>query len=239
MTETKLSGGKALVVGASGGMGSAIAIGLARQGVDTALMGRNEDAINAVAETCRQAGAAAYPVICDIAKLETIEAAVNEAIAKLGGLNFLLNCAGISANAKLHETDLVDSEAILDTNLRAFLYLARYALPEINKQPGGAVIKIGAVNHPYSGVNTYLAASQGGEGLAEALFEDVREYGTRVCTIRPGWVNTPLVGADEGIDSALMIQPEDISRTVLYVLTMAITACPTEITILPQKSPYI
>jgi NADP-dependent 3-hydroxy acid dehydrogenase YdfG len=104
---------------------------------------------------------------------------------------------------------------------------------------GGAVIKIGAVNHPYSGVNTYLAASQGSEGLAEALFEDVREYGTRVCTIRPGWVNTPLVSAEKGIDPALMIQPEDVSQTVLFVLSMAETACPTEITILPQRSPYV
>jgi len=239
MNATNTLGGKALVVGANGGMGSAIAIALARQGVDTALMGRNEEAINTVAKTCQQAGAAAYPVICDIAKTETNEAAVNEAIANLGGLNYLVNCAGISAHDKLHKTDLIGSEAILDTNLRAFLYLARYALPEINKQPGGAVIKIGAVNHPYSGVNTYLAASQGGEGLAEALFEDVREYGTKVCTIRPGWVNTPLVTADEGIDPALMIQAEDISQTVLFILTMAETACPTEITILPQKSPYI
>lgn len=239
MTATNTLSGKALVVGANGGMGSAIAIGLARQGVDTALMGRSEEAINAVAKTCRQAGAAAYPVICDIAKTETIEAAVNKAIGKLGGLNYLVNCAGISAHDKLHETDLVGSEAILDTNLRAFLYLARYALPEINKQSGGAVIKIGSVNHPYSGVNTYLAASQGSEGLAEALFEDVRAYGTKVCTIRPGWVNTPLVTADEGIDPALMIQPEDISQTVLFILSMAETACPTEITILPQRSPYV
>lgn len=85
----------------------------------------------------------------------------------------------------------------------------------------------------------YPAASRGGEGLAEALFEDVREYGTRVCTIRPGWLNTPLVAANEGTEPALMIQPEDISRTVLFVPSMAETACPTEITILPQRSPYV
>ncbi len=238
MSNQTWPGGRALIVGANGGMGSAIAVALAAAGVDCALMGRNEDAINAVAEGCRQTGAAAYPVICDIARIDTIEAAVNHGIEQLGGLDYLVNCAGISAQAKLHETDLADSEAILDTNLRAFLYLARFALPEINKRPGGAVIKIGAVNHPYSGVNTYLAASQGGEGLAEALFEDVREFGTKVCTIRPGWVNTPLV-TSEGIDKSLMIQPEDIAQTVLFVLSMAQTACPTEITILPQRSPYV
>ncbi len=230
--------GKALVVGASGGIGSAVALALADAGVDCALMGRNRDALAAVAEGCRGAGAAAHPVYCDIAALDSIEAAVEASIDALGGLNYLVNCAGISAPEKLHETDLASSEAILATNLRAFLYLARYALPVINRQSGGAVIRIGAVNHPYAGVNTYLAANQGGEGLAEALFEDVREFGTRVCTIRPGWVNTPLVKATN-VAKDLMIQPDDVAQTVLFVLSMAETACPTEITILPQRSPYV
>ncbi len=66
----------------------------------------------------------------------------------------------------------------------------------------------------------------------------MREFGTRVCTIRPGWVNTPLVKSPN-VAKDLMIQPEDIAQTVLFVLSMAQTACPTEITILPQRSPYV
>ena len=75
-------------------------------------------------------------------------------------------------------------------------------------------------------------------GFAEALFEDVRESGTKVCTIRPGFVNTSMAASDR-LDPALMIQPEDIARAVLFVLTMPETACPTEITMRPQRSPYI
>ena len=138
-------------------------------------------------------------------------------------------------NRPLATTGHID--AILDTNLRAHLYFARYSLPEINRNVSGAIIKIGAINHPYSGVNTYLAANLGGEGLAEAMFEDVREFGTKVCTIKPGWVNTPLVESED-IDPTLMIQPEDIAQTVLFVLSLSETACPTEIKILPQRSPY-
>ena len=228
---------KALIVGANGGIGSSVAIALSKQGIETALVGRNEKAINNIARVCEETGSKSIPLICDIAKISPIKSIVNKAIKELGGLNYLINCAGISASEKLHESDLVSSEAILDTNLRAHLYFARYALPEINKNTGGTVIKIGAVNHSYSGVNTYLAANKAGEGLAEALFEDVREFGTKVCTIKPGWVNTSLVKSD-GIDPALMIQPEDIAQTVLYVLAMPDTACPTEITLLPQRSPY-
>ncbi len=219
-------------------MGKAVALALAQQGIELALIGRDEQAITTLAQACTEAGTKAFPLVCDIARTATIESMVAEAIAGLGGLNYLINCAGISKEGKLHEADLDDCDAILDTNLRSHLYLARYATPEINRNPGGAVIKIGAVHHPYSGASTYLAANLGGEGLAEALFEDVREFGTRVCNIKPGWVNTPLV-TSEGIDKALMIQPQDIAQTVLFVLSMPQTACPTEIVILPQRSPYI
>jgi len=240
-----LSSQKAIVVGASGGIGSAVARALASHGVAAALVGRNEAELNAVAQNCVEAGADSFPLYCDISQISTIESTVDQAIGRLGGLNYLINCAGISAvncaaiaaSEKLHETDLASSEAIMNTNFRAQMYFARYALTQINKNTGGAVIKIGAVNHPFSGVNTYLAANLGGEGLAEAMFEDVREFGTKVCTIKPGWVNTPLVPTDS-IDPSLMIQPEDIAKTVIFVLSLPDTACPTEITILPQRSPY-
>ena len=230
--------GKALIVGANGGIGSSVAIALANKGIETALVGRNEAGIKKVARNCSITGTRSIPLVCDITRVKTIAQTVDTAIEKLGGLNFLINCAGVSASEKLHESDLSSSEIILDTNLRAQLYFARHALTEINKNSGGAVIKIGAVNHSCPGVNTYLAANQGGEGLAQALFEDVREFGTRVCTIKPGWVNTPLVTQQKGIDPALMIQPKDIAQTVLFVLSMPDTACPTEITIMPQRSPY-
>ena len=202
-----------------------------------ALVGRNTAALDTIASTCNETGTRSFPLTCDITQADEIETTVNTAIEQLGGLNFLINCAGISAREKLHETDLASSLAILDTNLRAHLYFARHALPEINRHSGGAVVKIGSVDHPHPGVNTYLAANRGAEGLAAAMFEDVREFGTRVCTIKPGWVNTPLVTLD-GIDPSLMIQPEDIAQTVLFVLSLPDTACPTEITILPQRSPY-
>ena len=232
-----MASGKAIIVGATGGIGQAVARLLARQGMALALIGRNKDDLNLIVNDCSELGGRATSVDCDISRLESIESRVAMAIDRLEGLNYLINCAGISASAKIHESDLLASEAILSTNLRAYMYFARYALPEINRHSGGALIKIGSVNHPYSGVNTYLAASQGAEGLAEAIFEDVREYGTKVCTIKPGWVNTDLVKGDN-LNSSLMIQPDDIARTVLFVLSMPDTACPSEITILPQRSPY-
>lgn len=140
--------GKALVVGGAGGIGNTISVALAQAGIESALIGRNKETLTATAGKCIAAGANAFPIVCDISKISTIEAAVSEAIEKLGGLNYFINCAGVSIHGKLHEADLDACDTILDTNLRSHFYLARYALPEINRQPGGAVIKIGAVNHP-------------------------------------------------------------------------------------------
>jgi NAD(P)-dependent dehydrogenase (short-subunit alcohol dehydrogenase family) len=96
---------------------------------------------------------------CDIARIDSIESTVKTAIDRLDGLHYLINCAGMSAKEKHHETDLASSDAILDTNLRAHLYFARYSLPEINRNARGAVIKIGSINHPF-----YLSGSESGFG---------------------------------------------------------------------------
>ena len=71
----------------------------------------------------------------------------------------------------------------------------------------------------------------------EVLFEDVREYGTKVCTINPGFVNTLMVNP-ERLNPELMMQPEDISQVVQFVLSTSATACPTEIIIQPQRLPW-
>jgi NADP-dependent 3-hydroxy acid dehydrogenase YdfG len=235
--DPRLEGRKALIVGAYGGMGRAVALALAREGVACALMGRDREKSMETAKECAEAGTAGLPVVCDIARTETIERAVRQAIDGLGGLNFLVNCAGSYQTTTADKGALETWDRVLDVNLKGTYHLARHALPEINKSPGGAIIKIGSIASSYSGAGAFLATTRGLDGYADALFEDVREYGTKVCTIRPGFVNTSMVASDR-LDPGLMIQPEDIARTVLFVLTMPENACPTEITIRPQRSPY-
>jgi NADP-dependent 3-hydroxy acid dehydrogenase YdfG len=200
-------------------------------------MGRSREKLTETANVCAEAGTPAIPVVCDIARTATIEGAVRQAIEALDGLNYLINCAGAYERSKADEGDLETWDRILDVNLKGTYHLARHALPEINKSPGGAIIKIGSFPSSYSGAGAFLATTRGLDGYADALFEDIREYGTKVCIIRPGFVNTSLAASNR-LDPALMIQPEDMARTVLFVLTMPETACPTEITIRPQRSPY-
>lgn len=232
-----LTGQRALIVGATGGMGLASALALSKVGVQCGLIGRDKIRTTKAAETCTKAGTAAIPIICDISRIDDLEAMARQAISKLGGLNYLVNCSGVHIKAKAHEADLASWDEKLNINFRAIYHLARHTLPEINKNPGGAIINIGSITSAYSGAGLHLAVKRALSGYAEALFEDVREHGTKVCTIHPGYVNTSMARSDR-LDPEKMIQPEDIAQAILFVLGMPSTACPTEITIRPQYSPY-
>ena len=228
---------KALITGASSGMGRSIAVGLARAGFDCALIGRDQSRLDGTAHDCREAGREAYPIVCDLGKLDAIKSSVREAIDRLGGLSVLVNAAGIHITGKTDEIRLADWDLMLDVNFRAVYHLVHHALDEIKKHPGGAIVNIGAIAMPYVGSGMATGSKRALAGFSEALFEDMREHGVKVCTIRPGWVNTPMASSD-GVNRERMIQPEDIVRTVLFVLTMPDTTCPTEIVLRPQRSPY-
>lgn len=234
---SRLAGKKALIIGAGGGMGKSISAALAREGVTSVLLGRSENSLLEAADACAKQGAPGVPLTFDIAQIDAIEKVVSEAVGILGSLNFLINCAGIYEGGAAHEIDLDKWDKKLDINFRAHYYFVRYAAPVINKEPGGAIIKIGSVASSYPGGGMALASTYAQNGYMGAVFEDVREYGTKVCVIRPGFVNTQMARSDR-LNSDLMIQPDDIAHTVIYILTMPGTGCPTEIVILPQKSPY-
>ena len=233
----EIKGRNSLVFGGSGGMGSAIAKMLAAQGVTCGLVGRSLEKLKITANACAELGTPAHIFICNISDGASIKTCVTNAINQLGGLNYLINCAGNYNRAKAHECELETWDHILDTNVRSTYHFLRHSLPEINKAPSGAVIRINSLEAIYSGSGIQTAQKRAIDGYAEALFEDVREYGTKVCTIQPGFTNTPHVKPGR-INRELMIQPEDIAETVKFVLLMPETACPTEILIRPQRSPW-
>ena len=236
--DSPLKGCRALILGATGGMGKAVALELGRHGVTCGLAGRNRENLEALAAEWPANGPAPHIVELDLSDGGAIGNAVAGAIERLGGLDFLVDCAGIHVNAKVQEADLDRWDEMLDINFRNVARAVHHALPAINKSRCGAVVAIGSITIAYSGASMHLAAKRALAGFCEALFEDVREFGTKVCVINPGFVDTPMVRSDR-VDRTRMIQPDDIARTVVFVLSMPGTACPTEITIRPQRSPYL
>lgn len=229
----------AIVTGASRGIGRAVAHALARHRVHVALVARTADALAPIARECEGSGARALPIAADLSQPEAARGIVEQAVRGLGGLHFLVNNAGVFGGGAADTADLARWDRTLDLNLRALMHLTRHALPEIEKHERGAVVNIASMSgkQSHAGSADYCASKHGVIGFSGSVFEDVREKGIKVCAICPGFVNTDMV-ASAGLDAQRMIQPEDIAEAVLFVLRFPDTACPVEIVVRPQRSPY-
>jgi NADP-dependent 3-hydroxy acid dehydrogenase YdfG len=226
-----------LITGASRGIGAAIAIALANPGTVLALTGRDETALQVVADACRDRGAAARCFPADLSKAWRLPGLVSSIRELCGPVHTLINSAGIFLEASILEGDMDAWDQALDVNLKASIHLTRHVLTEM--PAGGAVVFIAsfASRKAYAGGSNYCAAKFGLLGFAGSLFEDVRERGIKVCSILPGLVNTQMHAGDEDLDPAKMIQPEDVAQAVTFALSMPVHVCPTEITLQPQHTP--
>jgi NAD(P)-dependent dehydrogenase (short-subunit alcohol dehydrogenase family) len=229
----------ALITGASRGIGRAIATRLAKQGVGVALVSRNVETLEETGRACREFGNPVFTLPCDLENTESIQQLVSQATAQLGGLNILVNNAGVLGAGPADSGDLKAWDLAIDINLRALLHLTRHALPEIEKSSWGAVINIASMagRRPFGGAGAYCATKHGVVGFTHALFEDVRERNIKVCAVCPGFVATEMTSTMK-LSVEKMIQPDDVAQAVEFVLTYPDTGCPIEIQIMPQRSPY-
>jgi len=232
-----LKGTVAIITGASRGIGAAVAMALSQAGVRVALTARSEDSLAQTAKACVEGSALCIPA--DLSDMAITKTVVDETLKKFGRIDFLINNAGMYEGGNIAEADLEKWDRALDLNVRALMHLTRHALPEIQKNSGGAVINIASVagKMTFAGGSNYCASKHAVMGFSGSVFDDVRETGVKVCAICPGYVNTDMVSNDK-LDGAKMIQPEDIAKTIMFVLTFPDTGCPTEIVVRPQRSPY-
>ncbi len=229
----------ALITGASRGIGKAIALSLAKAGVGVALVSRNAKSLEETAQECSEFGNPTLVLACDLGNTGSIQQLVSETTAKLGGLNILINNAGVNAGGAADKGDLASWDLAIDINLRALMHLTRHALPEIEKADWGAVINVASMagRRPFGGAGAYVATKHGVVGFTHALFEDVRERNIKVCAVCPGFVATEMT-SEMGLSVEKMIQPDDVAKAIEFVLTYPETGCPIEIQIMPQRSPY-
>ena len=229
----------ALVTGASRGIGKAVAISLAKAGAGVALVSRNTKALEETAQACKEFGNPALVLACDLENTGSIERLVGEVTTALGGLNILVNNAGVNASGAADTGNLKAWDLAIDINLRSLMHLTRHALPEIEKASRGAVINVASMagRRPFGGASAYCATKHGVVGFTHALFEDVREKNIKVSVICPGFVATDMVSG-MGLSEDKMIQPDDVAKAVEFVATYPDSACPIEVQIMPQRSPY-
>jgi 3-hydroxybutyrate dehydrogenase len=192
-----LVGRRALVTGGGRGIGRAVALDLARAGVEVAVSARTRSDIEVVAAEASGLGARAVAVVADVARAEDVRALFREARASLGPLDILINGAGIAASAPLVRTTDDLWQKILATNLSGAFYCMREAMPEMAERGWGRVVNLasiaGKTGYPY--LSAYAASKHGLLGLTKCAALEMAARGVTVNAVCPGYVDTPMTGA--------------------------------------------
>ena len=193
---TQLTGKRVLITGASSGIGCAAAEAFARQGCSVALLARSREGLETVAARVRAGGASAHVVVCDLADRPATEAAVEQAVAALGGLDLLILNAASMAFGRFWE---IDAETFDQTIVNTFLgnvYATRAALPHLAAGGGGSIVATGSVmaRVPLPTFTSYAAAKHALRGFLNSLRIELRSarMPVKVSMVHPGAVDTPL-----------------------------------------------
>ncbi|KPF72865.1 3-oxoacyl-ACP synthase [Bosea sp. AAP35] len=186
-----LTGKKALVTGATGGLGGAIARALHAQGATVALSGTRQEALEALAA---ELGERVVITPCNLADKESVEALVPAAEEKLGGLDILVNNAGVTKDNLFLRLKDDDWDSVIAVNLTAAFRLSRAAVKSMMRRRYGRIISIGSVvgttGNP--GQGNYAASKAGLIGMSKALAAEVASRNITVNVVSPGFIESPM-----------------------------------------------
>jgi 3-oxoacyl-[acyl-carrier protein] reductase len=194
-----LAGKKALVTGGSRGIGRAIALGLDAQGASVAAVYVNEsDAVRSLQDELSQNGNESHMVQADVSDEDSVKKMVDEVAGRFGGIDVLVNNAGVVSHKMIQDLDLAEWHRVMDTNLTGAFLVTQAVLPHM--QEGGSIINVSsAVAMRGMPARTHYGSSKAGLlGFSRMLAKEIGRQGIRVNVIAPGIIETDQVsGLDE------------------------------------------
>lgn len=217
-----MQGKTVVITGASSGIGEELAVVLASRGANLVLAARREEELARVVKRCEQAGGRALSVPTDVSEQESCRRMVDRAVEAFGGIDLLVNNAGITMWARLDEvTDLSLYERIMRVNYLSAVYCTYYALPHI-KTRKGLLVAISSLTGK-TGVPTrtaYAASKHAMQGFFDSLRVELLGTGVDVLVVSPGFVDTPIRSQAVGPDGKPMGKSRrDESRDTMDVHT--------------------
>jgi len=229
-----LEGKVALITGGSKGIGFAIAEALVSQGARVMITGR--DAADLERAQARL-GPRALSVSADARLAEEVERAVQATVDGHGGLDVLVNNAGIGIFKNAADMSSAEWQSIIDTNLSGVFYYCHAAIPHLRRRGGGWIVNISSLagKNPFTGGAAYCASKAGLNAFSEALMQEVRYDNIRVTYVMPGSVATGFSGRGEPGKADWKIQPEDIGQMVLDLLAMPPRSLPSRVEMRPSR----
>jgi NAD(P)-dependent dehydrogenase (short-subunit alcohol dehydrogenase family) len=234
-----LNGKVALVTGGSRGIGLAIARGLVHEGVQVAVTGRSAAHLSAARSKIEAAGPGKVETLqADIRKDDEVTRAVEATVARFGGLDFLINNAGVGVFADVATMTPAQWSEVIDTNLTGIYYACHAALPHLKKRGGGFIINISSLagKNPFTQGAAYCASKAGLNAFSEALMQEVRYDNIRVSYVMPGSVATGFAG-DEQKGADWKIGADEVADVVLDLLRLDSRSLASRVELRPSKPP--
>ena len=237
MTES-LKGKVAVISGAGSGFGKATTELFAKTDqVNLVLIDFNEQALEATAKVCREAGSKVVTLAGDVTKPETFERALKEAIGNFGKVDFLINFAGGALKvAPIEEMDDEINKRILDLNLNSVIMSCRTFTPQFKKQGFGKIINVSSAcdRRSWPGWSVYSAAKAGVNAFSRCLYTELRPHGIGVTLLVPGGSNTGFQAAAAGVskfewDEELAVRPEHFADMLYQTCALTKGGCVTEL----------
>jgi NAD(P)-dependent dehydrogenase (short-subunit alcohol dehydrogenase family) len=225
-----------LVTGGSKGIGRAIAQALLAQGGHVAIAGRADTALVAAARTLG-AGDRLLTVRGDVRDPADAQRFVDETVRRFGGLDVLVNNAGVGRFANVADMSVDDWRLIVDTNLSGVFYCTRAALPELRRRGGGYIVNISSLagKNAFTGGAAYCASKAGLNQFSEALMQEVRHDNIRVSYVMPGSVATGFGGTSGG--EAWKLAPEDVAKVVVDLISHDARSLASRVELRPSRPP--
>jgi 3-oxoacyl-[acyl-carrier protein] reductase len=235
-TSTRLDGQIAIVTGGSRGIGYAIAQALVVEGASVAITGRDSKHVAAAAE---RLGARAHGEPADVRDAAAAARAIDTVVDRFGGLDVLVNNAGVGSFAHVAEMTVDGWQQVIDTNLSGVFYCCHAALPHLRRRGGGWIINISSLagKNPFAGGAAYCASKAGLNAFSEALMQEVRYDNIRVSYIMPGSVATGFAGRGAAGAEAWKIAPEDVAEIVIDLLAHPARSLPSRVELRPSRPP--
>lgn len=207
-----------ILTGAGGGIGASIAEMLFSCGYKLVLMGRDEEKLKKAAK-----GRECLILPGDICDDAYIKETVKKTVREYGGIDVLINNAGVAQSKPFTEISMEEYDAIMDTNARAPFLLCQTALPHLSASSFGTIINIASVtaHQGYALQSAYAASKHALLGFSKSLSKEYYQKGVRVHVISPGAVFTDMVRISRpDLTGEGMLLPRDVAETVLYLLKM-------------------
>lgn len=225
-----------LITGGTRGIGRALAEALLKSGDTVAVTGTSDDGVVKAERELAEYGQAAA-IVCNVRDAGSTELAVRTVVAKFGGLDVLVNNAGVGVGVPIAEMPHDEWDRIIGTNLTGLFNCCKAAIPHLRKRGGGWIVNISSLasKNPFPGGAAYCASKAAVNAFSEALMQELREENIRVTYVLPGSVATGFSGREPATGSDWKLLPEDVAQAIVDLLNHPPRSLPSRVEIRPSR----